>query len=621
MYQLTETDIPTSVPGDIGLAGQGLPDITRFLNVRAAGASSLSPDGARVAFRTSITGLPQLWVVDAGGGWPTQLTFGEPVTYHAWSPAGDWILYSTDRGGNEREGYYLISPDGTAERELLAPSDAFRIFGGFSPDGARIAYATSERNGRDFDVHVLDLASGHDREVFRGRLGIYVAAWRPDGKALILGETRGEDANDVHLLDLDTGATEVLFQPEEPARFRGFAWKPDSSGFYLATDLDRDFSGLAWYDAGQAALSFIDTPAHDVESVALTRDGRYLAWTTNQGGYSQVQGRDLVAGTALTVPALPHGVHALDAAPAAPVLVVDSGGPQLPGDVWIWRLDSGSLQRATHSATVGLDLSRMVVPTHHDFPGRDGVMLHGLLYLPPGVSADARPPVLVSVHGGPTGQARPRFQAVHQYLLTRGIAVFDFNFRGSTGYGKTFARLDNGRLRPNAVRDLEDAVAWLAADGRVDTARAAIMGGSYGGYLTNAALVTYPELFRAGVSIVGVSNWITALEGASPALKASDRLEYGDIDDPDDREFFRQLSPLTHVDRVRAPLMVMHGANDPRDPVSESDQLVDAIRSRGGEVEYLRFPDEGHGIRKLQNRVIAYRRVARFLEQHLGLTP
>ena len=470
-------------------------------------------------------------------------------------------------------------------------------------------------------MHVLDLASGHDREVFRGRLGIYVAAWRPDGKALILGEIRGEDANDVHLLDLDTGATRALFQPAEPARFRGFAWKPDSSGFYLATDLDRDFSGLAWYDARQGALSFVDTPAHDVESVALTRDGRYLAWTTNQGGYSQVHGRDLAGDTALAAPALPRGVHALEAATAAPVLVVDCGGPQLPGDVWTWRLDSGSLQRATRSATVGLDMRRMVVPTHHDFPARDGVILHGLLYLPPGISSDDRPPVLVSVHGGPTGQARPRFQPVHQYLLTRGIAVFDFNFRGSTGYGKTFARLDNGRLRPNAVRDLEDAMAWLAADGRVDTGRAAIMGGSYGGYLTNAALVTFPELFRAGVSIVGVSNWITALEGASPALKASDRLEYGDIDDPDDREFFRQLSPLTHVDRVRAPLMVMHGANDPRDPVSESDQLVDAIRSRGGEVEYLRFPDEGHGIRKLHNRVIAYRRVARFLEQHLGLTP
>jgi dipeptidyl aminopeptidase/acylaminoacyl peptidase len=619
MYTPTETDIPTAVPGEVGLAGQALPDITRFLNVRAAGAPSLSPDGARVAFRTSITGAPQLWVVDARGGWPTQLTFGEPVTFHAWSPAGDWLIYGTDRGGNEREGFYLISPDGTMERELLPPSDAFRVFGGFSPDGGRIAYSTTERNGRDFDVHVLDLASGEDREVFRGSFGFYVAAWRPDGKALILSETRGEDGNDVHLLDLATGAARVLFKPEEPARFQSFAWKPDGSGFYVATNLDRDFSGLAWYDVRQGALSFVDTPAHDVESVALTRDGRYLAWTTNQGGYSRVHGRDLAGGKDLAAPALPPGVASLEVATAAPVMALDCSGPQVPGDIWIWRLDSGRLERATHSAAAGLDLSRMVAPAHHDFPARDGVVLHGLLYLPPGLPAGAKPPVLVAVHGGPTGQARPRFQAVHQYLLTRGIAVFDFNFRGSTGYGKTFTRLDDRRLRPNAVRDLEDAVAWLTADGRVDASRAAIMGGSYGGYLTNAALTTFPDLFRAGVSIVGVSNWITALEGASPALKASDRLEYGDIDDPDDREFFRQLSPLTHADRVRAPLMVMHGANDPRDPVSESDQLVGAIRARGVDVEYLRFPDEGHGIRKLSNRIIAYRRVARFLEKHLGL--
>jgi dipeptidyl aminopeptidase/acylaminoacyl peptidase len=620
MYQPIESDLPSAVPGDIGLAGAPLPDVTRFLNVRAAGAPSLSPDGARVAFRTAITGVPQLWVVDAGGGWPVQLTFGEPVTFHAWSPAGDWILYGTDRGGDEREGFYLIAPDGMTERELLAPSDAYRVFGGFSPDGARIAYATSERNGRDFDIHVLDLASGQDREVFRGTFGFYVSSWRPDGKALILSEARGEDANDVHLLDLDTGASRVLFRPEEAAAFQSFAWKPDGSGFYVATNLDRDFAGLAWYDVAGGALSFLETPAHDVESVALTRDGRYLAWTTNQGGYSVAHGRDLVQGKALAVPELPRGVFFLGAANAAPVLSVDAGGPQLPGDIWTWRLDTGSVQRTTRSATVGLDMDRMVVPTHHDLPARDGVTLHGLLYLPPGAPAGARPPVLISVHGGPTAQARPRFQAVHQYLLTRGIAIFDLNFRGSTGYGKTFTRLDNGRLRPNAVRDLEDTLAWLAAEGRVDTARAAIMGGSYGGYLTNAALVTYPELFRAGVSIVGVSNWITALEGALPSLKASDRLEYGDIDDPDDREFFRQLSPLTHVDRVRAPLMVMHGVNDPRDPVSESDQFVHAIRERGGEVEYLRFPDEGHGIRKLENRVTAYRRVARFLEKHLGLT-
>jgi dipeptidyl aminopeptidase/acylaminoacyl peptidase len=225
--------------------------------------------------------------------------------------------------------------------------------------------------------------------------------------------------------------------------------------------------------------------------------------------------------------------------------------------------------------------------------------------------------VLLSVHGGPTAQARPSFNPVHQYLLARGIAIFDLNFRGSTGFGKAFARLDNGRLRPNAVLDMADALAFLEKDGRVDAKRAAVMGGSYGGYLTYAALTQLPDLFRSGVSIVGVSNWVTALEQASPTLKASDRLEYGNIDDPEDRKFFVELSPITHIKNVKAPIMVLHGANDPRDPPTESDQFVRGVRELGGEVEYLRFPDEGHGIRKLANRITAYRRVAKFLERTL----
>jgi dipeptidyl aminopeptidase/acylaminoacyl peptidase len=618
-----EADVPRPVSGEIELAGSERPDILRFLNVRRAVSPELSPDGRRVAFSTAITGTPQLWIVDAAGGWPRQLTFGEPVTFHAFSPTGEWIAYGADRGGDEREGFYLVTPDGTRERELLAPSDAFRRFGGFSPDGSRIAYATTGRTGRDFDIHVLDVESGEDRRVFTGEWGFFVAAWRPDGGALLLSETRGEDGNDVHLLDLATGELDTLFAPEVSAGHSGFAWTPDGAGFYLATDQDRDFSALARYDVAARRLEVVEAPPHDVEAVALSADGRFLLWTTNEGGWSVLHGRDLVTGDDLAAPELPPGVvSGVETARRAPVAAFTVSGPQLPGDVWTWDLAAGTARRSTFSDAAGLDLSRLVVPTHVDFPARDGEKLRGLLYLPTAAAPaedGGKPPVLLALHGGPTAQARPDFDAVHQYLIARGIAVFDLNFRGSTGYGKRFARLDNQRLRPNAVLDLEDAMRWLAADGRVDATRAAVMGGSYGGYLTFAALADFPGLFDAGVSFVGVSNWVTALEGASPALKASDRLEYGDIDDPEDREFFRQLSPITRVDRVADPLMVVHGANDPRDPVTESDQLVRAVRERGGRVEYLRFPDEGHGIRKLDNRVIAYRRIAAFLERELGL--
>jgi acetyl esterase/lipase len=319
-------------------------------------------------------------------------------------------------------------------------------------------------------------------------------------------------------------------------------------------------------------------------------------------------------------------------------------GPRVPGDVWTidaagWPATTattrrtearaalqsmlndarGRVTRATESSLAGLDPQRFVEPEAVSFKSHDGETIYGLLYLPAGSSTGARAPVVLGVHGGPTGQSRPDFDHVFQYLLARGYAVLDLNFRGSTGYGKRFARLDNGRLRPNAVKDMAAAVDWLGSSGRpVDAKKVAVMGGSYGGYMAYAALAQLPEKFAAGVSLVGVSNWVTALEGASPQLKASDRIEYGNIDDPADREFFKELSPVTHVRNVRAPLLVSHGANDPRDPVTEADQMVRAIRERGGDVEFLRWPDEGHSVRKLSNRIILYRRVARFLERTLG---
>jgi dipeptidyl aminopeptidase/acylaminoacyl peptidase len=614
-----EDDIPKPVAGEAGLAGSDKPDVTRFLNVRTAVAPSPSPDGKRIAFRTSISGTPQLWVTDAAGGWPTQITFGESVTFHEWSPAGQWIIYGVDRGGNEREGYYLISPDGTRERELLKPSEAFRVFGQFTADGRKVVYATTERNGNDFDIHLLDIESGQDREIFRGRMGLYAASFRPDGGAVLLTEARGEDANDLLLFDLATSRLDTLFHPADRASYDNFSWKRDGTGFYLATNQDGEYSALAFYDVGKRSLSYLEKPDRDVENVALSADDRYLAWTTNEGGFSALHVRDLTTNQMLQVTGVPRGVYGIKWARGAPVLNITVASAQIPGDIWSWNLGSGTVTRSTQSATAGLDLTRMVLPEPHSFRARDGVTVHGLLYLPRSLPSGARPPVLLSVHGGPTAQARPTFDAMRQYLLTRGIAVFDLNYRGSTGYGKSYARLNDRRLREKELYDLEDAVRFLQSNGSVDASRVALMGGSYGGYLTMAGLARLPHLWRAGVASVGVSDWVNALKGASPALKASDRIEYGDIDNPADQAFFRSISPITNVANVRAPVMVIHGANDPRDPVTESDLYVRKIREQGGTVEYLRWPDEGHSVRKLSNRIIMGRRIAAFLERQLGL--
>src|SRR5918997_2156099 len=287
-------DVPAPVPGDIGLAGAECPDIARYLNAHSATAPSLSPDGARVAYRTSVTGAPQIWIAETRANTPPrQITFGEPVTFHEWSPAGDWIAYGVDRGGNEREGFYLLSPDGTRERELLPPSEAFRAWGGFSHDGKRVAYAATEPGKDDFDIYTLDLAPGaRPRRVHEGKGGVYVAAWRPDGAGLLLTVTRGEDANDVLYLDLRTNKTEVVFRPQEAASYSSFAWTPDSRGFYLATNQDRDFTALAFYDFNARSLRFIHEPQRDVEGVDLSFDGRHLAWVENAAGFSEVLMRE-----------------------------------------------------------------------------------------------------------------------------------------------------------------------------------------------------------------------------------------------------------------------------------------------------------------------------------------
>ncbi|HZD05055.1 MAG TPA: hypothetical protein VE173_09055, partial [Longimicrobiales bacterium] len=291
-----EGDLPRPVPAEVSLAGSERPDVSRFLQARSATAPSLSPDGRQVAFRTSITGEPQLWVVAAGGGWPAQLTFAEAVTFHTWSPTGEWILYGSDRGGNEREGFYLVRPDGLEERELLPPSDAFRSFGAFTRDGRRVVYGTTERNGVDFDIHVLDVESGEHREVFQGRMGLYPAGFRPDGGAVILTEARGEDADDLYLFDVDAGRLDTLFAaatPKERAAHRPSGWTPDGRGFYLVSDEGREHAGLAFYDVEARSLGWVATPERDVDGASLSPDGRYLSWVTNEGGWSALHVRDL----------------------------------------------------------------------------------------------------------------------------------------------------------------------------------------------------------------------------------------------------------------------------------------------------------------------------------------
>lgn len=616
-------DIPAPAPVAVGLAGGAEPDLVRYLMVRGARGPRISADGRTVAYLSDVSGEPQVWTVPAAGGWPEQRTFGSGVNGLDWTPDGGDLVYAADTAGDEREGFNLLSPDGARERVLLPRADAYRMFGGFSDDGMRFIYSSTERNGRDFDVHVGDVATGATRLVHEGHFGIYPVAWQPGGELVVLSEARGEDGADLHLLDLSTGEVAPLLAPGEPAANENVAFTPDGGGFYLVTNQDRDFRAIGHYDLGSGVLRIVEErDGHDLERLSLSRDGRWMGWTSNEDGYAVLHVRDLETGRMLPTPPLPRGQSRIAFARSAPVALILVQAPDAVDEVIVWNLESGETTRPVRTNWAGLDPADMVAPETVRFSGRDGTPLSGLFYAPKPASDGTRPPLLLMLHGGPTAQARPGwgFQGgVIQYLVARGIAVYDFNYRGSTGFGKAFAALNDRRLRLDELGDIEDAVEHLREIALVDPERAAAAGGSYGGYLTNAAVGAFPDLFLAGVSAVGVVDWVTALEQASPALKASDRVEYGDIDDPDDRAFFASISPINNIDRITTPLLVVHGVNDPRNPVSESDRLVEGVRGNGVEVVYLRFPDEGHMVTKVQNQVHMWKTVADFLAERFGM--
>lgn len=602
-----------------GLAGQYPADISRYILASGARGARLSPDGRTIAFVRDMTGQPELWTVPIQGGPPAQITFNTAVDDFHWTPDSQGLFYEADRNGNEQPAYFVISADGRQEREVLpaAPGD-FRVFGDFATDGTFV-YSSTARNNLDFDIYRATL-SGHSEMIREGRYAFLAASISPDGKQAIVVESVGEDANNLLLLELDSHELTPLSVPEPRAAHSAFAWRADSSGFYFSTNAGREFAALSWFDRATGRISNQLEADNDIDEVKLCgANDRFLAWTVNVDGFHALHLRARAGGKARTVLGLPEGIFSIDCQGDPGRLMVQVNGWKTPGALWVVDPATGRATEVFAPSLAGLDPARLVRPQVFRQLARDGVMLQGLLYLPADAGRGAAaPPVLFSVHGGPSAQSTATFDPVTQYHVGRGIAVFKPNVRGSTGLGRTYSALDDREKRLDSVRDLVDLLDALGRQGLVDPKRAAVAGGSYGGYMVNAVLATYPDAFKAGVSLFGVGDWITALEVASPALKASDRIEYGDIADPRWRSFYQVNSPIRQADRIQVPVLYSHGVNDPRIDISESETMVKALRARGIEAPFIRIPDEGHGWRKLSNRLFYYRQEAAFLTHQLG---
>jgi len=612
-------------------------DIERYLNIRTAGSASFGPDGDRLSFLMDTTGTNQVWTVDEPGGWPVQRTFyDERVTFATWSPDREELAFGMDEGGNERVQFFrLDAADGTVHPLTDSP-DAKHRWGGWDSTGDRFAFASNRRDEAVFDVYVQDRDGvGDDAElVHEGDGWLYVVGWGPDDDRLLVGEAYSNFDQDLSVLDLETGAFDHVTPHEGDVRFASAEWGPDGDAVYCCTDEDSDTLSLARIDLATGDRETVRAGGDwNVGGVAIDEDTGRLVYSRNVDGYTELTVGELTGPTDVEefpTPDLPGGISGgVDFGPDGERFSVTTTGDAVNANAFVVDVESGESERWTYAPTAGIPeetFQESELVRYETFDVDDSQSssretespgnreIPAFFTLPPEYE-DGETPVVVSIHGGPEGQRRPSFSGVKQYFLQRGYAYFEPNVRGSSGYGKAYSHLDDVEKRMDSVADIEAGVEWLSNQSAVDPDRIACMGGSYGGFMVLACLTEYPDLWAAGVDIVGIANFVTFLENTGEWRRELREAEYGSL--AEDREFLESISPLNHADEIRAPLFVLHGENDPRVPVGEAEQIIEAVAEQGVPVRKLTFEDEGHGFSKLENRVEAYSAVAEFLDDHV----
>lgn len=602
--------------------------IDRFLSVRSARGPSFSARSGFLTFLTEVTGVAQLWRTALDGGWPEQLTFsGEAVRLAAASPCGPDIVFAMDRGGDERSQLYLLHGvdarddcfDGWTVNALTDEASAVHEFGGWSNDGRQIAFSANREERGRFDVHVQRIDGGEATRVARGPGGFFFAAgWSPDDSSLIAWEFASSVEQRLFVVNLvDGGARLVSPADEAETQYLSPCWSADSRAIYCATTAGGlDIAAPARIDVVTGGVTFFERAAHETEAIVASPGGRWAAWLLNVAGRSELRLADLHHGSIVSPADMPLGVASelvFSRDDDRLAFVVDD--PRGGSDVWLWPLapeqgtERAPLRRVTHSGRAGLPPAALAEPQLVAYRAFDGLSIPAWFWRPAKPAPGA--PVIVVAHGGPEGQSRPGFSPFFAYLTHRGYAVLAPNVRGSGGYGTAFKRLDDTTRRMDSVADLAHAAYWLRDRELADPRRIAVLGASYGGFMALAAIVNYPELWAAAVSLAGIANFVTYLENTAAYRRKEREAEYGSLDVH--RDFLTEISPISHVERIACPLMLIHGANDPRVPIEETEQIVAALRRRDHPVEFVRYDDEGHGLTKHANQVDAYSRIADFL--------
>jgi dipeptidyl aminopeptidase/acylaminoacyl peptidase len=595
----------------------------RYGAYRNAGVVDWHPSKRSILINTRFAETPQLHLVSTPNGERRQLTFfPDAVRVGRYHPnGGDYIVFSKDIGGGEW--YQLYRYDVTTGNiTLLTDGKSRNTLGPWSADGDRIAYTSTRRTGKDTDLWVMnpgDPKSDHLLTRLSGG-GWQPLDWSPDDSKILLLEYISVNESYLWLVDPKTGEKTPVTQREssEKVSYGDGQFSKDGKGIYTTTDKESEFHRLAYVTLDSKVHSYLTSDIQwDVDTFELSQDGKRIAFVMNENGQSVLYDLDTTTKRTVRISETPIGVigtvrwhrNSRDLAFA----LTNSQGP---GDVYSLDAATNKIERWTNSETA--------VPTK-DFPPAelvkwksfDGKMIQGFLYRPPSKFTEKRP-VLVMIHGGPEGQSQPTFLGRSNFLLNElGIALIYPNVRGSTGYGKTFTQLDNGFLREDTYKDINALFDWIATQPTLDSNRIAVMGGSYGGHMTLAISTFYSDRIRCSVDIVGMSNLVTFLEHTESYRRDLRRVEYGDERDPKMREFLERIAPMNNIEKIKKPMLVVAGRNDPRVPVSESDQIVAALKKAGTPVWYIMAKDEGHGFQKKPNQDYQFDATVEFLQEFL----
>lgn len=592
--------------------------VAAMARVGGCWSPSFSPDAKSLAFVSNLNGIPQIWIVAAEGGWPRLVTtLNDQISAVRWSPDGQWLAFRLAPDGGMNEQMYLIHPDGTGLRRLTDGGKETNWLGFWNDDGSKLAFSSNRRNPEGMDAYLVDIASGEAQLVAENHgIGMLIDL-SPDERYGILYRLENRSSSDLFLVDTMTGEETNLTPHEGPGDFNSASFA-DANTLYLTTDLNLDkvaFGRIRLEDGKAGAIEIVlQRENAQLDYFTLTDDGSIAALIWNVAGRSELTLLDLASGQSIDTPALPAEVIYSPVFSADKSLLAFTGtGSATPRNLWIYNLGSKTFSQVTHSSHAGVDLDALIRPELVYFPAHDELELSGWLYRPHNFAAPGA--VVLSFHGGPEGQERPIFSSTYQALLAQGIAVFAPNVRGSGGFGKTFVNLDNGALRVNAVRDIKACADYVLSSGIAAPGRIGITGGSYGGYMTMAGLTEYPDLFAAGANLYGIVNFRTFFSHTEPWMAAISKIEYGDPDTEGD--MLDQLSPINKIDQIIAPTLVLHGATDTNVPVIEAEQVAENLRQRGIPVEYILFPDEGHGFQKEPNRITSTLAITRWFVQYL----